>query len=150
MPTMVMKKFDPAKLRAWTAKENITPAELSAYIGKSSSYIGNVIKRREMPEAVFNLMCKLHGIFPAELTPDPKPVITDPPTPSKGESDIDCAVKMSVHGDRIRLTLMVNGQDDLVASAYIKGDGFLDLVKSFSYAAHMCYKLAEQRELNDR
>lgn len=150
MPTMVMKKVCPAKLRAWMDKENITPAELGESIGKSSSYIGNVIKRREMPEAVFNLMRKLHGVFPAELTPDPKPVITDPPTPSKGESDIDCAVKMSVHGDRVRLTLMVNGQDDLVASAYIKGDGFLDLVKSFSYAAHMCYKLAEQRELNDR
>lgn len=150
MPKMVMKKVDPAKLRAWMDKENITPAELSAYIGKSSYYIGNVIKHKEMPEAVFNLMCKLYGASPAELTPDPKPVITDPPTPSKGDSDIDCAVKMSVHGDRIRLTLMVNGQDDLVASAYIKGDGFLDLVKSFSYAAHMCYKLAEQRELNDR
>lgn len=150
MPTKVMKKVDPAKLRAWMDKENITPAELSAYIGKSWSYIGNVIRRKEMPEAVFNLMCRLYGISPAELTPDPKPVITDPPTPSKGDSDIDCAVKMSVHGDRIRLTLMVNGQDDLVASAYIKGDSFLDLVKSFSYAAHMCYKLAEQRELNDR
>ena len=64
------------------------------------------------------------------------------------KSDIDCAAKIFVRGDTLRLTFMCNGQNDIVASSLIKGDGFLDFVKAFSYAAHMCYKLAEQRELN--
>lgn len=61
-----------------------------------------------------------------------------------------CDVKLYVGQDRIKLVLRVNGQEDIVAHAKINGGSYLDFVKSFSYAAHMCYKLAEQRELNDR
>ena len=33
------------------------------------------------------------------------------------------------------------------ANAYIKGESQLDFVKAISYAAHMCYKFAEQTTL---
>ena len=143
-------KIDSNKIKALAKEKGISIQKMSVSLGRSHEYLRVVMHRGTMHFQSLYLLCKLYKVKRKDVTPDPKPVITDPPTPSKGESDIDCAVKMSVHGDRVRLTLMVNGQDDLVASAYIKGDGFLDLVKSFSYAAHMCYKLAEQRELNDR
>lgn len=69
----------------------------------------------------------------------------------RNEQDDDgfCDVKLYVGHEKIKLVLRVNGHDDIVAHAKINGGSYLDFVKSFSYAAHMCYKMAEQRELND-
>lgn len=84
----------------------------------------------------------------AALRDELLPVLEEQTPPAAPKSDVDCAAKIFVRGDTLRLTFMCNGKDDIVASSLIKGDGFLDFIKAFSYAAHMCYKLAEQRELN--
>ena len=54
---------------------------------------------------------------------------------------------LSVHPDRLRLGVSFGEEEMVYAWAKIFGDTELDLIKSISYAAHMCYKFAEQKTL---
>lgn len=64
-------------------------------------------------------------------------------------TDVDCAVKVKVNGNKMKLTVSVNGQDDIEAVSFVNGTGYIDFMKSFSYAAHMAYKMAQQGAIND-
>ena len=49
--------------------------------------------------------------------------------------------------DRLKVQVMFGDEVIVGANAYIKGESELDFVKAISYAAHMCYKFAEQTTL---
>lgn len=55
---------------------------------------------------------------------------------------------LSVHPDRLRFGVSFGEEEIVYAWSQIRGDKELDLIKSISYAAHMCYKFAEQKTLN--
>lgn len=57
------------------------------------------------------------------------------------------SIGLVVRPDRVRLTIRHEGQDILSAWSYIKGPDEADLMQAISYAAHLCYKLAEQNKL---
>lgn len=54
---------------------------------------------------------------------------------------------LSVHPDKLRLGISFGEEEMVYAWAKIFGNTELDLIKSISYAAHMCYKFAEQKVL---
>ena len=54
---------------------------------------------------------------------------------------------LSVHPDKLRFGVSFGEEEIVYAWAQIRGDTELDLSKSISYAAHMCYKFAEQKNL---
>lgn len=55
---------------------------------------------------------------------------------------------LSVHPDKLRFGVSFGEEEIVYAWSQIRGDKELDLIKSISYAAHMCYKFAEQKTLN--
>lgn len=49
--------------------------------------------------------------------------------------------------DRVRVGISHNGEELYSAWSRVNGDTETNLMQAISYAAHMCYKKAEQKEL---
>ena len=144
---VTMIAIDPDKIRCWLKKEGLKREAVSESVGKSNGYLSTVISSGFIPAPVLNLLCRVYGMKPSEFLPDPKPEREVPGVVL--QSDVDCAVKVTVRGDRLRMVMSVNGRDDIDVVSKIKDNGYLDFMQAFSYAAHMAYKFAEQREIND-
>lgn len=151
MPVVNKKNYvqiDADKIRALAKEKGISAQKMSVSLGRSHEYLREVMLRGTMHSPSLDLLCKLYGVKRKDVTPDPKPKAVTPPQPQElffPESDINC--KVYVQGDRMKMIVSMRGQEDIVGWSRVR-DG--DLWQSFSYAAHMCYKLAEQRRLNDR
>lgn len=65
------------------------------------------------------------------------------------QEDEGWALQLDQNDRRLRLTLTWNGEKYASAGSWLKGDSDLDFVQAISYAAHMLYKLCEQREMDD-
>jgi len=55
--------------------------------------------------------------------------------------------RIKVKPDRLCMTVYFNGVPQVEGYSKIKGDKELDLMQAISYAAHMCYKIVEQKKL---
>lgn len=147
MAKVTMIAIDPDKLRSWLKKNDLAQKEVCEALGKSASFLSTVMIRGFITAPVLNLLCRQYGVKPSDFTPDPKP--DKEVHKSVFKSDVDCAVKVTVRGDRLRMVMSVNGREDIDVVSKIKSNSYLDFMQSFSYAAHMAYKFAEQREIND-
>ena len=90
----------------------------------------------EMPAELF-------GRLVADLWLDPaKLLASDEPEPTSGYTlDLDVA------DDRVSLTVLHDGKPVVYGKSYIKEQTETGIMQAISYAAHMCYKFAEQREM---
>lgn len=152
MPTISSKnyvKIDSNKIKALAKENGISIQKMSVSLGRSHDYLREVMLRGTMHGPSLDLLCKLYKVKRKDVTPDPEPKkAVPPPQPQElffPESDINC--KVYVQGDRMKMIVSMRGQEDIVGWSRVRD---VDLWQSFSYAAHMCYKLAEQRRLNDR
>ena len=100
----------------------------------------NAYARGEMNEVVLSFLCKTFGLPEDAFLPKEKTVVVQ-----GGASTYH--LTLSVHPDRLRLGVSFGEEEMVYAWAKIFGDTELDLIKSISYAAHMCYKFAEQKTL---
>lgn len=71
--------------------------------------------------------------------------------PAKPQIPDGYRIEMELKQDRCKLTLLFRAADtDVVvatAGSWIKGNTELDIVQSISYAAHMIYKIVEQKQI---
>ena len=58
--------------------------------------------------------------------------------------------RIKARPDRVSMTVYFNGVPVVEGFAKVKGDKELDLMQGISYAAHMCYKIVEQKKLSGR
>lgn len=75
---------------------------------------------------------------------DPKDVME---RPHKAQEPTGFSLDLMVKPDRVRVAVMHNGNELYSAFSKINGDTETKLMQAISYAAHLCYKLAEQKEL---
>lgn len=69
------------------------------------------------------------------------------PAPS---AEVGWQTRIKVNPGRVCMTVYFNGVPTVEGFSKVRGDKELDLMQAISYAAHMCYKIVEQRKLGGR
>lgn len=137
---MAQIKIDTEALREWEESRSESRKELAESIGRTASVFGNAYARGEMSEIVLSFLRKTYGLPDDAFLPKEKT-----PVVQRGASTYHLTI--SVHPDKLRLGISFGEEEMVYAWAKVFGDTELDLIKSISYAAHMCYKFAEQKAL---
>ena len=141
MSRAFMKEFNTEKAAAALKDHGLTASEVSRQMGRCNNYITTSLKKGAMPPNALSMFCNLVGISADDLEKD-------------SSSKSFCGyqphgITLDVRKDKLRMALMFDGQELYSAWSRIKGDTELDLMQAISYAAHLMYKLAEQRELQE-
>lgn len=140
-----MVKIDPNKMRNVLRDRGLTQAEVSEAIGKSTNYISCCLCNREISTMALELIRIKYGISIKEISPEKK---KEPEKkPDEEDSPTGFSLSLLVRPDRVRVGISHNGEEIYSAWSVVKGDTEKNLIQAISYAAHMCYKKAEQREL---
>lgn len=129
-------KIDKQKMKEWIASTGMKAVHISRALGRSDNYISGVLCNGIMSYSSYRQLKTEFGITGDDLLEKTK----EEPTPGYS---LDIVVKP----DRVKVTILYNGQELYSAFSRIKDNTELSLVQAISYATHMCYKLAEQKEL---
>lgn len=136
-----MVKIDPQKMKNVLRDKGLSQVEVSGAIGKSKNYIAACIRNGEISATALQLIGIKYGITERDVAPERKKK-QKPEAPSSGFS-----LSLLVKPDRVRVGISHNGEELYGAWSFVKGDTEKNLIQAISYAVHMCYKKAEQREL---
>lgn len=138
--------IDLDKLKNWMKKNNLTQAEVSEKIGRGKSYISNVIQRKTIHNNAYTMLVKEYGLPYETFLEQEKEQIAQPEPKHGGYW-----VEVQTFPDKVRfqINFSADGTDVEVAHAYsrVRGSTELDLVQAISYAAHMVYKIVEQKTI---
>lgn len=147
--------IDINKLNEWLDSMGKSNYEIALALGRGPSFFSHVRSAGRMQEAMYSLLCKYYDLPQDALTPDPTtetaqaptaPQIAAAPTTSRTGYWTDT----QVFPDRVKFTLYFDEEEVCHAYAKAKGNTQIDLVQAISYAAHMCYKIIEQKTLEER
>ena len=165
MANVRMIKFDPEKMRKWLDDRKLTATEVSLASGRGPGYMAVAVHRGCMSQAQAVAMNALYGFKLADVMPTPKravepePVVeTKPVAESKPQNDDwqseydglewnDYQLRVKVLPDRLCVTVLRNGAVCVHAWSNRKSLSEVDTLQAISYAAHMCYKFVQQKEL---
>lgn len=140
-----MVKIDPQKMRNVLRDRGLTQAEVSEAIGKSKNYISVCICNGEISTTALELIRIKFGIAVKDIAPEKK---KEPEKKPDAEYSLTgFSLSLLVKPDRVRVGISHNGEELYGAWSFVKGDAEKNLIQAISYAAHMCYKKAEQKEL---
>ena len=135
-----MIKLDREKTKKFAKERGISLEDISYALGRSKSYISYAMSSESgIPNATFDLLCRIYDVPPETFLPDPEPVVA-PPGLEGGY-----LTEVFVHGNKVHFAVRNNGEEVASAFAYIKNDTELAVMQAISYAAHMCYKFAQQK-----
>lgn len=68
---------------------------------------------------------------------------------SEEQTDFGYSIRMNITPSVLTMTLFFGEEVVYIARAKIKGNRQIDLAQAISYAAHMIYKFAEQKHLEN-
>ena len=154
MSNKVGIEIDTEALSKWIAGTWKTKVELAAEIGRGDGYISRVIKEGKMPKTTYDFMCKTFNLPAGTFIPKPPA----PPKPEKPKTVIPPAsaetgwqTRIKVAPDKVHFMVYFNGMEVVTGSSWIKEPRKeLQLMQAISYAAHIAYKLMEQKVLQGR
>ena len=82
----------------------------------------------------------------SELHTDPHDILPDPPKQETAPPP-EWASEITVDGDRLKMTVRHNGEELVYGKSYVRDTDDLGMMQAISYAAHMCYKMVQQRSM---
>ena len=140
-----MVKIDPQKMRNVLRDKGLSQVEVSEANGKSKNYISVCICNGEISTTALELIRIKYGISIKEISPEKK---KEPEKKPESEtSPTGFSLSILVKPDRVRVGISHNGEELYSAWSLVKGETETKLMQAISYAAHMLYKKAEQKEL---
>lgn len=153
MAKVNMMEFDPVKMQNWLDARKLTASEVSVATGHSSGYMSVAIQRGSMPPSQAMLLHSLYGFKLSDVQPDPEPVV-EQSAEEDWQSVYDTALagddyqlRVKVLPDRLCVSVLRNGAVFVHAWSNRKSLSEVDTLQAISYAAHMCYKFVQQKEL---
>lgn len=127
------------------------------YVKVNKSYLTQQYPDMTIADPIFDmaLCCFLDGhtdVMPVEMFGK---LITDysfrPENLLAQETDSAPAPEWSatieVVGDRMKMTVSHNGEELVYGKSYVQDTDDLGMMQAISYAAHMCYKMVQQRSM---
>lgn len=145
MPKLKSAPVDPEKFRAWCRQKGLKFRDISEAMGRSDSFVSKLLSSGEFPERQYELFCRLYGVEPKSLLKEDPAKDLKAPEGNSGPYSLGLEIKP----DRVWVSLRYQGEELYRAYSKIRGKTELDLVQAISYAAHMAYKLAEQKKLRE-
>jgi hypothetical protein len=137
---MASVELNTNELRDYLRENRISMVALSKSMGRSAGYMANVVNcTSSMSRPAYDAMCKALGVEPGVFTkPLPAPV------PSTYRLNL-------VYSDSKVLLQLMRGEEVVSGAwAIVKEQSHLGFIQAISYAAHMMYKFAEQKELDNK
>lgn len=159
MSKMSMVTFDPEKMRKWLNDHNLTATEVSVATGRGPGYMAVAMHRGSMAPAQAVVMNAMYGFKLADVQPTPKRAIAPKPVAEPKPQDDDWQseynapegddyeLRVKVLPDRLCVTVLRDGAVCVHAWSNRKSISEVDTLQAISYAAHMCYKFVQQKEL---
>ena len=131
---------DPDKVKTWLKDKGLSAAQVSTASGKSEKYLSNCLQNREIPLTQVKLLEALYGLKLEDVAPA---------APSEGDSKNEAGyqVAVNVYPKAVKFSILFEGKQIQCAWSRIKDRSELSLFQAISYAAHMCYKLQEQKAI---
>lgn len=133
-------KINKPEFMAWAKAQQLTLAQISRDIGRGNAFMSRALHNGELTKSVFDLLEKLYGPIPAVVKSE---------TRAEPRSEGPYTVDLEVRPDRVRVTIRHMGEEMYSGYSRVKGPDELDLIQAISYAAHFCYKKAEQKKLEN-
>lgn len=135
-----MIKLDREKTKKFAKERGISLEDISYSLGRSKSYISYAMSSESgIPNAKFDFLCRIYNVPQETFLPDPEPVVA-PPVLEGGYT-----TEISVQDGKVHFVVQNNGEEVVSAFAHIKDDTEVAVIQAISYAAHMCYKFAQQK-----
>ena len=88
----------------------------------------------------------LFGRIVSECHVDPHDFLPDPPKQNP-EPAPEWSASIEVSGDRLKMTVRHNGEELVYGKSYVQDTDDLGMMQAISYAAHICYKMVQQRSM---
>lgn len=88
----------------------------------------------------------LFGRIISEYCADPHDLLPDPPKQETAPTP-EWSATIEVVGDRMKMTVSHNGEELVYGKSYVQDTDDLGMMQAISYAAHMCYKMVQQRNM---
>ena len=135
---------DPDKVKTWLKNKGLTAAQVSTASGKSERYLSNCLQHREIPltQVQLQLLEALYGLKVDDIAQTAPPEET-----SKSKNCAGYQVAVNVYPQAVKFTILFEGKQIQCAWSRIKDYSEVSLFQAISYAAHMCYKLREQKAI---
>ena len=161
------EKFNYGLLKADLAQfykdEGITQEKFSTdYLFHSKSFTSHLVNDRTLTPQFAMAICKIIGQpmkrYKVEKpAPDPEPEAA-PAENGRAEDDMTqeasaewgCKIAVNAEFGIVSFALLHNGEVYTKGHARIDGERGVDIAKSISYAAHICYKNIEQKDFCNR
>lgn len=87
---------------------------------------------------------KMYATLVGEYNFDPEKLMAiEPPA----EPTPEWSAEITVDGDRLKMTVRHNGEELVYGKSYVQDTDDLGMMQAISYAAHMCYKMVQQRSM---
>ena len=140
-------RIDPARLQRclqnYHRRYGTDNVQMSRRMGRADNYLSCISGQKLIPKHAVLLLQSLFGIKYDEYKP-----VSEAPVASRGAYAADVTIEQ---GDRVLVRFLKNGDPVCTARAVIREPGDeMEVMQAISYAAHMCYKFAEQRRLSSR
>lgn len=133
---------DPDKVKTWLKNKGLTAAQVSTASGKSERYLSNCLQNREIPLTQVQLLEALYRLKVDDIAQTAPPEET-----SKSKNCAGYQVAVNVYPQAVKFTILFEGKQIQCAWSRIKDNSEVSLFQAISYAAHMCYKLREQKAI---
>lgn len=132
-----MIKLDREKTKKFAKERGLKLDDIAYAIGRGTGYISSAFAKNGIPKATLDLLCRIYDVPQETFLPDPEPVAPF--------SESGYTTEISVQDGKVHFIVRNNGEEVVSAFARIKNDTELAVMQAISYAAHMCYKFAQQK-----
>lgn len=135
-------QIDSQKFKEWCAKTGKSFKQVSEELGRYDCFVSRYVSMGEFPARSMELLCRMYGL--------PKDTfVKKGPTLKKDEPTGEYSMSLDVRPDKVKVGIYY--KNELLYSAYAatKGNSEVNLIQAISYAAHMCYKMAEQKSFHE-
>ena len=147
----------------------MTAADVGRELGISGGAVGVACRvfeavRVKVPEALKKELAEFQQALRSKYEAPKEPAKPEPPKVAAPETapagpkmhipeasaETGWQTRIKVTPDKVCMMVYFNGMEVVQGWSKVKGDKELDLMQAISYAAHMCYKIVEQRKLGGR
>lgn len=159
--TVTCRVFEAVRRKEWDALRELYS---TGKVGLNTLCWAELRTRVEVPKVIRqeleDMQQRLKAKYdaPKEPAKPETPKVAAPETAPAGpkmhipeaSAETGWQTRIKVTPDKVCMMVYFNGMEVVQGWSKVKGDKELDLMQAISYAAHMCYKIVEQRKLGGR